>query len=270
VKRIPALVALLLFAFIAAAQDSQQSSLADAAKEKSAKKAAHVFTNDEIPERPDLSPTDAPPPKPAAAPSAEKQANAPVPDTPEVKAAREKLQEAQTKEANVAAQVKAAESAQASATGPDRDTADTMLQDKKANLVEAQTERSAAEKALADAIAKAGGTPAGGTAAAPTTQAAVPIEDRPEVKDARAKVADLQKQQAQAEDDLKTAEQADSSTATAGRVRVDSGVAQKRAALEQIRSNLAGAQTELNDVLAKAQASAPKPPDASDQAKPQQ
>lgn len=265
-NRILTLVALLLFAFTAVAQDAQQPSLADAAKEKGAKKASHVFTNDEIPERPDLSPTDAPPPKPAAA-SAAKTPNAPVPDTPEIKAARQQLQQAQTKEANVAAQVKAAEREQAAASGADRDTADTMLQDKKSYLVQVQAERAAAEKALADAVAKAGGSPASDAAAQPPAN--VPVEDRQDVKDARAKVADLQKQQSQAEDELKAAEKADS-TPTAGRVHVDNGAAQKRAALEQIRANLANAQTELNDVLAKAQASTPKPPDASDQVKPQQ
>ncbi|MBV8208421.1 MAG: hypothetical protein JO041_16670, partial [Acidobacteria bacterium] len=222
-----------------------QQSLADVARQKSAKKASHVVTNEEIPSRPDLSPSDKP--APAAAQAGDMPAAAPnpqSPDTPEVKAAREKLAAAQAKEAMVAEQVKAAEKTKAEATGADQDSADNILQEKKAFLAGVQAERAAAEKELADAIAKAGPPPATNP------------DDIQEVKDARARVADLHQQQAQAQADLDNAKKSK-----------DASVGEKQAVLDQVNLDLQGAQTQLADALNKAKASSPAAP--ADQPKPQ-
>jgi hypothetical protein len=148
---------LLALAAPGMAQSDQDVSLADIARQKPAKKATHVTTDDDLPAKPP-----APPEKPAApaktdASAPAKPGDAAAPEDPQVKAARQELEELKKQQdfylQKVAQHKKDAEAA----TDPDRRQ---MLLNgavtNQTNADEMKPEVEAAQKALAEAEKKAG------------------------------------------------------------------------------------------------------------------
>ena len=246
------LILALSFVFIAtlglAQSDPQQPTLADIARQKSGKKAVRVVTNDEIPPRPDLSPSDpVPAPKAETKPAAAAAAPAapPAGDSPAVKAARAKLADAQAKETSVADQVKAATAAQAAASSADRQITDNILQEKRKFLEDAQAERAAAEKELADLLAAGGGA-----ATASPSASGNQLQKR---------VDDLKAREAELNDQVKTAEDAVQAADSTQRPQADRTLQALKASLAQVQSDRAAAEKDLADAAAQA-AKAPGSP----------